>query len=313
MLTVFANVVLPVLTVAGFGYLLHRTLKPSLAALSQATLYVLAPALVFSSLTKTTLSAQDALQIAGFSLVFTGAMLALSWGVARLNHFDRALSSAFMISVLFMNAGNYGLSVALLAFGQTGLDRALVFFVTQAVLGNTFAVYLAASSQHGAGLAPLGAVLRMPMLYAGIAALAISLAHFELPTFVARATELAGDAAVPMMLLVLGMQLAQGSAFDAPVAVGLAVLLRLVLSVFVALGLTSLMGIEGLTRDVLLVLAGMPTAVFTIIVATEFNARPRFVTTVVVTSTVLSILTVTVLLTALVGATKLEVLAGLAA
>ena len=301
MLTIFTNVVLPVLVLAGLGYLLDRTLKPQLASLSRVTLYVFAPALVFSALTTTTLSAGDAVQISAFSVLLTIAMVALAWLVASLGRFERALSRAFIISVVFMNAGNYGLSVSLLAFGDPGLDRALVFFVTQAVLGQVSAVYIAASSTSTGFVAPLGAVVRMPMLYAGVAALALNLAGIEVPTFIAHSAEIAGNAAIPMRLIVLGMQLAQGSDLDAPWAVGLAVLIRLVVSVFVALALLTAMGIEGVTRDVLLVQAGMPTAVYTIIVATEFHARPRFMTSVVIVTTLLSIITTTVVLSVLKG------------
>ena len=47
----------------------------------------------------------------------------------------------------------------------------------------------------------------------------------------------------------------------------------------------------------LIVLGGMPTAVFATILATEFAARPQFVTRSVVASTLLSVLTLTVLIT----------------
>ncbi len=305
MLTIFTNVVLPVLVVAGLGYLLDRTLKPSLPSLSRVTLYVFAPCLVFSSLTKTTLSAQDALQIGLFSFLLTAAMFFVAWAVALAGRFDRALSRAFIISVLFMNAGNYGLSVSLLAFGQPGLERALVFFVTQALFGQVTAVYIAASSTSIGVRAPIGVVLRMPMLYAGLAAIVLNTFQVQPPPFIARSMELAGQGAVPLMLLVLGMQLNQGSAIDAPVAIGLAAFSRLVIAVGVAFGLLTVMGVEGTTRDVLLVLASMPTAVYTIIVATEFDTRPRFMTGVVLVTTVLSIVTTTVLLAILKGVTSL--------
>ena len=305
MLSIFGNVVLPVLAIAMLGYLLERTMKPSLPTLSRVTLYVFSPALVFSSLTKTTLSGQDALQIVGFSLAFTATMMVVTWVLSRLGRLERDLSRAFMLSILFMNAGNYGLSVNLLAFGQDGLGRAVVFFVVQAVLGGTLGVYIAASSSSIGLLPPLLAALRMPMLYAGLAALAVNFGQVGLPLFVSRSMDIVGGAAIPMMLVVLGMQLAQSSALDSPFTVGVAVAVRLVVSVFVAFGLLALMGVEGMTRNVLLVQAAMPTAVFIIIVATEFDARPRFVTSVVLASTAVSIVTVTVLLSVLLGTTSL--------
>jgi predicted permease len=52
----------------------------------------------------------------------------------------------------------------------------------------------------------------------------------------------------------------------------------------------------GLTREVLILLAGTPTAVNISILAVEFNARPHFVAAVVFATTVLSFLTLSVTL-----------------
>jgi predicted permease len=61
------------------------------------------------------------------------------------------------------------------------------------------------------------------------------------------------------------------------------------------------LGIEGVARDVMIVGAAMPTAVFTILTATQFKTRPRFVSDVVVVGTLASIVTVTVVLALLSG------------
>ncbi len=300
MLNIFLNVILPVFIVAGLGYLAARTLKPSASTLSQVTLYVLSPALIFKSLSNTTLSPDEGLGIVGFCLAHTVGLLILCWIITSLGRMERSLGRAFAITVLFMNVANYGLSVVLLAFGESGLERAVPYFVVQAVLGGTLAVYLASSSQTS-GLGPLVTVFKIPTGYAAVAGLAVNLTHTPLPLFVTRPVELLSDAAIPLMLVVLGVQLAGIRGVEAPGATLLAVVTRLGLSVALAYGLTIVLGIDGLTRNVLLVMSAMPTAVHTIITTTQFNARPHFVTGVVVTSTLLSIPTLTALLTILTG------------
>ena len=116
-----------------------------------------------------------------------------------------------------------------------------------------------------------------------------------------RASEVLGNAAIPAMLIVLGIQVASSRAFTDLRAIGGSVALRLVVSAFIAYGLVRLLGLDGLTGDVLIVVAGMPTAVFTIILAGEYGGRPELASSMVVVSTVLSLVSVTVLLT-LVGA-----------
>jgi predicted permease len=74
---------------------------------------------------------------------------------------------------------------------------------------------------------------------------------------------------------------------------------RLVIAPAAAWVCAEALSIDGVTRDTLIVLAAMPTAVSAIILATTFSARPVFVTQVVVSSTLLSMLTLSVLITLL--------------
>ena len=60
-----------------------------------------------------------------------------------------------------------------------------------------------------------------------------------------------------------------------------------------------LLGLDGVVQQTVIVVAAMPTAVFTTILATEFDAEPRFVSSAVVMSTFASIGTLTVLITLL--------------
>lgn len=304
MLDIFANVVLPVLLVAGFGYALQRKFQPQMAALSQVSIYVLQPCLIFTSLVKTDLRSEEPLKILLFSALLTGGMMAVAALMARLARMDRSMASAFMLSTAFPNVGNYGLSVVLLAFGQAGLDKAILIFVLQSIFSGTVAVAVASSS-NASVFGSLRQIFKLPQVYAVIAALAFNLLQVSVPPFLATSTDLASKACIPLMLVMLGMQMARTTRIEDPAMVSTAVATRLVLGVGVAYGVTILLGIEGATRDVLLIQSAMPTAVFTTLMATEFNARPRFVTSVVLATTVLSLVTVTALLAVLPGTAHL--------
>ena len=80
-------------------------------------------------------------------------------------------------------------------------------------------------------------------------------------------------------------------------ALAAATFLRLIVGAGIAFVITPLLGIDGLLRQVVVVLSAMPTAVFTIIISTQFQAKPAFVTSVVVLSTLLSLGTLTLLIT----------------
>jgi malate permease and related proteins len=303
-LSVFVNVVLPVFIVAGMGFLVQRRFRPSIPALNQTALYIMLPCLLFTSLLKVDFHSEEPIRILAFTLLLTASMLALSVLVGRVIGLDRVTTSAFMLTVAFPNLGNYGLPVVLLAYGQEGLAIALVLISLQSLYGSTLSIVLASSGSMSLKSAFLQ-VLRLPTIYAVFAALLVNLFQLPLPNFILAAIGIPAQAAIPLMVIVLGMQLAGTKGIEAPRLVGTAVFTRLVLGPIVGLGLALLLGLTGVTRDVMIVGAAMPSAVFTIVMATQFNARPRLVSDVVIASTLASIVTVTVVLSLLSGKVSL--------
>ena len=145
--------------------------------------------------------------------------------------------SAFLLVVMFSNSGNYGLPVVLFAFGPDALAYATAYFVTGSVMTYTLGVFLAAAgrrsvaqrtSRHREGAGDLRRRRR-----GGGACVA----GIPVPLAVTRPVGLLSDAALPMMILVLGMQLERASVPDRPVLVAAAVGLSLVVAPVVALGL----------------------------------------------------------------------------
>jgi predicted permease len=78
--------------------------------------------------------------------------------------------------------------------------------------------------------------------------------------------------------------------------VALAVGLSLLAAPLVALGLAALLNLSGSARQASVILASMPVAVITTIIALEYEVAPEFVTSAVFFSTLLSPLTLTPLL-----------------
>jgi predicted permease len=280
---------------AAVGMLFAHFRKASPSTLAQAVLYVFSPALTFHSLATTEIPPSDVGYIALFSLVLLVLLYILAWAGARALGLDRKTSASYTLTVLFMNSGNYGIPVALLAFGQDGMDRAIVLFVVQAVLGGTVGVFIASRGSRTV-LDALKAVVKMPMGYAAMAGLAVNVTDIALPPFLGQTTDILGQAAVPGMLIVLGIQLYQNFRVVQLRVVSASVFSRLILSVGLAYLATLVLGIGGLTQQVLIVVSGMPAAVFVTILATEFDARPDLATSSVLAGTLASMLTLTVLL-----------------
>lgn len=294
-MTVFVNIILPVFIMAGLGYLLDRLLALDVRTLSRVTFYLLSPCLAFSSLSSTQLQGQALLHIAGIAALMVFLLWPIASWVARIMGLRGTDKSAFLLTILFVNSGNYGLPLNLFAFGEPGLALAIIFFATNSLLTNTLGVYIAARG-HADSRAALRKVFQVPIGYAVLAGLFMNVAGLQAPEPVARATNLLGQAAVPVMLLVLGMQLGRASVASQWKPVAAATALRLVGSMALVIVLVRLLGFQGLSAKVSTVQASMPTAVMTTILATEFDVQPTFVTGTVFVSTLASMITLTFLL-----------------
>ena len=296
MITVLINVVAPVFLMATMGTIIARIRQVPSHSISQVTLYIFSPALVCHSLIQTALPTGELGQIALYSGLLALALYTVVLMIGKVFSLSQSTRSAFYLTTLFMNAGNYGIPMSLFAFGQEGMERAIVFFVVQATLAGTLATYLASRSHLNPKQA-FRSVFKIPMLYAGIAGLVMNLLGYQPPAVFDQPLKILGGAAVPCMLIVLGIQLS--GAFSLREYKGLLAvcLIRLVLSAVVAFLLTWALNISGLTQQVLIVVSAMPTAVYTIILATEFRSRPEFVTNAVVATTILSAATLTPLIT----------------
>ena len=295
LLAILWKIILPVFLIIVLGYLLERRLSLDMRSISRVIFYALGPCLVFSSTATSAVSGADIWKIVSFALLTTLAMGLLSWAVARTFRFSRAMESAFLLTTLFVNSGNYGLPVNLFAFGQAGLERAAIFFTVSALLTNSVGVYLASRGQ-ASGLDALRDVFKVPIVYGALAGFIVNLAAITVPEPVAKAVDLIGGASVPLMLLLVGMQLAKTSLAGELKAIGLATFVRLVVAPAVALVLAAWLDLTGVTRQACVTEASMPTAVTTIILATEFEAGPHFVAGVVFVSTLASVITLTLLL-----------------
>ena len=138
--------------------------------------------------------------------------------------------------------------------------------------------------------------MRVPAIYGVATAAVVLVTGLRLPLAVMRPIGLLSDAALPMMILVLGMQLERATMPDRPVLVAAAVGLSLIVAPLVALGPRVAARLSGPARQAGVVLASMPVAVVTTILALEFDVAPAFVTSAVFVSTFLSPLTLTPLI-----------------
>jgi predicted permease len=295
LLSIFVSDLLPVFAIAAVGFLLARLAGVQVQAASRVTFHALAPALVFDVLVTSTVGGGQFVRMTLFYILVAGTAGLIASVVAIPLRLNRQMMSAFLLVVVCSNTGNYALPVTLLAFGREALAFASAYFIASSIFSYTGGVLLAASGRRSVREAISG-VAKVPAVYGAAAAAVALIAGIEIPRSVMAPIGMLSDAALPMMILVLGMQLERATMPDRPGVVAMAVFVSLVLTPLAGLGLAHLVGLSGPAFQAGVLQASMPTAVITTILAVEFDVLPDFVTSVVFVSTLLSPLTVTLMI-----------------
>jgi predicted permease len=295
MLEIAFSVVLPVFLLIAVGMLLGRTIQPDLRTINRTALYGAVPALVFASLTQAELVPSQLGVLIGGWLAIIAVVAGISYLTTRLllgRFVTPKARSGFVATSIFSNSANMMLPITLFALGQEGLERALILFVLSSMI--LFSLGPLVFSGQGAGLkSTLAAVVRLPVLWAALLGISVNLSGLTLPTGLMRGVEILGDAAIPLVLLALGLQM-QRSGNAAPTAVNMfATGFKLLVVPLVAFLVALLIGARGLDLAVLTLLAAMPPAVNTFMLALEFGGDAEEVARTVALATFSSLFTLT--------------------
>ena len=294
-LHVLTNNIAPAFLIIAVGFALDRAIKPHLQSISRLALYALTPSFVFYSLVTSELQGDLITRMVAFATSVILGMTVISLLTARLLKLEQATASAFVLATTLTNAGNFGLSLTLFSIGNEGLQLAIIYFVTSAVLSNTVGAFIASRSS-GTWRQSVRGVLRLPVVYAAVAAVAMRLLHYTPPETLLRPIGTIGQAAVPVMLILLGMQLSRTQLRDDKRLVVFATAYKLVAMCLLAVALAAMFNLEGLPRHVGIVESSTPTAVTAVLLSTEFGARPDLVASTVFLSTLAAALSLTVIL-----------------
>jgi len=274
LLSIFATAILPIVAIAGVGYVLARATGVEAGALNTVTIYVLAPALVFHSIATTNLSARTLAAVGAGVIIFTVVMAVVAEGVGKgLGETEPLLGSLVLVSI-FANAGNLGIPVSEFTFGEVGRATAVIYIAAQSVAMYTLGVYLAARGDGADLREGLTTVFTIPLIYAVLGALALRGLGAVPPadTAAMETVGLVGDSAIPVMLLILGIELATTKLGTATLRVTPAVVLKMAVAPVVGVGVALLVGFDNPDVARVFVLeCAMPSAVTTLILTGEFT------------------------------------------
>lgn len=286
---IVGQTILPISLVVLAGFILARRMALNTQTIGRVTFYLFSPALIFRGLYQTDLDYSTVGKTALLAAILFAASGLMGWLSSARE--ERRRRAAVALTSALSNNGNMGLSVSLFAFGEPGLALAMIYFVTTAFLGNTVGVFVASSGKAEPGEA-LRRTAQVPMLYGAILGLLLGYFQVELPLGLMRSVDTLAGAAVPTLLVLLGAQLSQAPIHGRQQVLARTTLIRLVGGPLLAVLLCWLWGLQGLERTIVILQSSMPTAVSATVLATEYDAAPNLVATIVALTTVVSLFSV---------------------
>lgn len=242
--------------------------------------YVLFPPLLFTTLATADFAALAAGELA-LAMVAGAAALMLALSLLRpVLAVDGPAFTSLAQGALRQNT-YIGFSAAFALFGSEGLAAAAIWVAAVTPIVNVYCI--AALTRHGSGArsgvgrgAVTRAVAKNPLILASIAGAAFNLAGMALP---------------PVLDDVLAI-LARG-------ALPLAVVLKLLVLPLFVLAALRILDISGLGATVALLIAGMPTAPSSYILARQLGGDARLLAGIIAIQTALSMVTLPLILTLL--------------
>ncbi|MEB3281735.1 MAG: AEC family transporter [Lyngbya sp.] len=284
---VILSAILPVACIVLIGFIVGKKLNLDISTLSRLSLYVLFPALIIDNLYKTTLSGENAIAIViGFLITFV-LLGIIAWQLSNYWQFSTDLKKSLVTTTALPNVGNLGLPVTLFALGEAGLERAIVYLIAwNIVVLTTVPAFL----QNGGFRSSIKFMLKLPLTWAVTFGVCLRVFNIQLPLKLDEGLDLLANAAIPLALLMLGVQIANNRLAVNLYEVG-ASFLRLLGGAAIALIVGKLLGLEELDLKVLVLQSSMPTAITAFLMVNEFGGDAVQTARVVVVSTLFAFIT----------------------
>lgn len=282
-----AAIILPVLAVPAIGFIWARSGNSfDNRFVTQLVTNIGTPALAADALTRIRVETGALVQMAGLTAICFAGFLLLGLIVLKVMKLP---NHSYLPALMFPNTGNMGLPLALFAFGDEGLAFAVVYFAISITSQFTIGMTLASGSFS------LSRLLRMPLIYAIVFALIVLSFGWQLPAYIGNTLQLLGGVTIPLMLLALGVSLAQLRVTRLPRNLFLSII-RLGGGAAIGFAVGHFVGASELATGVLMIQSAMPVAVFNYLFAQYYNREPADVASMVVITTALSFVTLPLLL-----------------
>jgi predicted permease len=276
------QIVAPAFLIIALGYGCSRYIQSSNEALIKITMGILVPAFAWEHLYRMKLESSGLTDVMLSSIIVILVPGLIAWITFRAMGISRR---GVYLPIMFMNSVNLPFPILAAAYGEGAIPFALIFYLTAFIGIFTLGLIIVTGGKEKGYLK----IFREPVVYVVLLALLLNAGKVEVPQFINGSAHLLAQATIPMVLLALGIQLAQVKITELKLSF-IAVAIRFIGGALAGIFCVWLFQLEGLAYKVVILESVMPCAVITSLVAEKYRAQPEVVASTILISTILSII-----------------------
>ncbi|MFT6387954.1 MAG: putative permease [Cellvibrionaceae bacterium] len=291
------DITFPIFSIVALGLYCGYTFSPDMRVANRLNMDVFIPALVFSVIIGQSVDVRDYLPlILAALLVVLGSGL-LIWPVAHLLKIElKTLAPPMM----FNNAGNMGLPLMVLTFGEQALPIAMILFLVENTLHFTLGMAWLNNSQdsqkeeENKKTSSLRSMIS-PLTIASFIAIGLGMTEFKIHPTLMLPIDMVGQIVIPMMLFSLGVRLSRSSLKTLPIGLigGIACPLSGLMMVIIVMPFFDLSPMQA---GGLFLFGALPPAILNFMFAERYNQEPDKVASIVIVGNALTLITLPLVL-----------------
>ncbi len=280
------EITFPIFAIVASGYLYARKYNPDITLPNRLNIDVFVPCLIFAVI----------YEKAGVNGLFGNLALAISIVVLLSGLVAFIVSKIFSIDprtlcppLMFGNAGNLGLPLVVLSFGESALTVAVICFVVCKTFHITIGVYLFSRQLN------IFNILVSPRILSVFLAIVFSQLNIVIPNAVLEPVRMLGNICIPLMLFGLGIRLIDIKLSEWKIGLAVA-LLAPICGVTIVLLITPYIELTQLEQGALFLFGALPPAVMNYMFADYYKQEPSKVAAMVLFGNAFSIISIPIAL-----------------
>ena len=276
------EIIFPIFAIVLIGLFYGKRFSPDMTLPNRLNMDVFIPALLFSVLTRQAENAGLYLNLAlAAVLVILGSGL-IAWPIARLLKID---PKTLCPPMMFCNAGNIGLPLMVMAFGEQAFPAAVVVFLVGNFLHISLGSYLLDHRSH------FLRVLVSPMMIAVMLAILMLVAGVQINEVIMKPIEMLGQICIPLMLFSLGVRLADVDFSEWRLGL-ISAILAPVIGILIVQMVIPFFEMTRMQQGVLFMFGALPPAVMNFMFAEHYDQEPAKVAAIVLIANAFALISI---------------------